>query len=150
MKKWLVFIIMLSGYIAGVQRLAAQSVAEEALPEFFFRKGVIFDFKDVPEGPPAVHVFEFLNKGKTPLILSSVTAACGCAAVVWTEEPVLPGSKGTVTVQYNTDGRVGPFSKDVIVHSNAKSTGQGSIVLGVKGVVQAKEPELPATGYTKE
>jgi len=148
MKKCL-FVLMLLGLWQGVTSFAiAQSTGVNKLPEFLFKKGVTFDMEDVPEGPVATHVFEFTNAGKAPLVIADITSSCGCAVADWTKEPVLPGKKGIVSVQYMTNGRVGPFSKDLFIRSNVKTGSEGGpFLLHIKGVVQPKDPERPATGY---
>jgi hypothetical protein len=77
--------------------------------------------------------FIFTNKGNSPLILSAVTASCGCTVPEWTKEPVLPGKEGTIKVTYNTN-IAGPFTKSVTVTSNAKNS---PVILVIKGTVVA-------------
>ena len=62
--------------------------------------------------------FVFWNDGDEPLILSKVTATCGCTTPHHTEQPVMPGQKGVIDVHYNT-GIKGIFTKYVNVESNA-------------------------------
>lgn len=87
-------------------------------PRFKFQEEV-HDFGTVKEGPNAEHVFTFKNVGKSPLIISNVSASCGCTTPNWSKEPVLPGKTGKITVQYSTQGRVGPIDKAVYIQSNA-------------------------------
>lgn len=87
-------------------------------PRFKFTEEV-YDFGTVKEGPQAEHVFAFKNVGKSPLIISNVSASCGCTTPNWSKEPVMPGKSGKITVMYNTQGRVGPIDKAVYIQSNA-------------------------------
>lgn len=146
MKKCLLFIVFLSGILTGNFTVFAQTGSADKMPEFLFKKGITFDFKEVLEGPVAEHTFEFINNGNDPLVISDAYASCGCIVTNWTKEPVLPGKKGFVSVLYNTDGRVGTFDKDVYIKSNVKSS-TGLVVLHIMGVVTPKDPERPATGY---
>lgn len=93
------------------------------------------DFGTVQEGGDIEYSFEFKNGGKEPIILSSVTASCGCTAPSWSHDPVLPGKKSIIKAVYHTDGRVGSFNKAITVVSNA-----GAKVLTIKGNVE-KAPE---------
>lgn len=103
-------------------------------------KSDIHDFGTITEGPDAVHVFEFKNTGKEPIILSSVTASCGCTAPEWSKEPVLPGKKSSIKAVYHSAGRPGAFNKAITVVSNA-----GTKVLTIKGSVEkAPESSVPA------
>ncbi len=144
-----VFILVFLGSLPGIMPFAVAQVAEEKLPDFLFKKGSIYDLGDVPEGPVATHIFEFSNTGNAPLVITNITTSCGCAVAEWTKEPVLPGKKGIVSVQYRTNGRVGLFTKDIFIMSNVKKdvAENGAYLLHIKGTVKPKDPEMPATGY---
>ncbi|MDR3679999.1 MAG: DUF1573 domain-containing protein [Flavipsychrobacter sp.] len=146
MKKCFFFIIMLSGCVPRLSAILLAQTSEVRAPEFHFEKSDTYDFGDVAEGPEAVHEFVFVNTGNMPLIINSASASCGCTVAEWTKDPVLPGKKGMVTVKYTTDGRVGPFKKDVFIKSNAKGL-QSTFTVHIKGIVDAKDPEMPATGH---
>jgi hypothetical protein len=89
-------------------------------PDFKFKEEK-HDFGKLTEGPKATYVFTFTNTGKVPLIISNVSASCGCTIPDWSKEPVKKGKKGTITVTYNTQGRLGPFEKALTIQSNAKN-----------------------------
>lgn len=109
-------------------------------PVFKFEKGTMHDFGTIPEGPKATHYFEFTNAGKTPLIIQNVSASCGCTTPEWPKQPILPGKKGQIKVIYDTQGRVGPFTKDIYIQSNAMSEdGKERFELQIKGTVKEKE-----------
>lgn len=93
------------------------------------------NFGTLGEGDAAVHVFEFKNTGKTPLIIERVQPSCGCTTPDWTKEPIAPGKTGMVKASYGTQGRPGNFDKTLTVFSNA-----GTKVLNIKGNVE-KAPE---------
>jgi hypothetical protein len=99
------------------------------------------DFGVVVEGTQATYDFEFTNGGDAPVIISNVSASCGCTTPFWTKEPVLPGKKGKVTASYNSAGRPGVFYKTVTVVSNAQNA---NVVLTIKGTVEPK-PVVAAT-----
>jgi hypothetical protein len=94
------------------------------------------DFGIVSEGTQASFDFEFTNSGNAPIIISNVSASCGCTTPFWTKEPVLPGKKGKVTASYNSTGRPGVFYKTVTVTSNAQNA---TVVLTIKGTVEPKQ-----------
>lgn len=98
----------------------------------------LYDFGEIPEGPQVTHEFKFKNTGKEPLVLSQVKASCGCTTPSWPKEPVLPGKESAILVTYNTQGRVGNFSKAITITSNSDSP---SRVINIKGVVLKAEPE---------
>lgn len=117
----------------------AAKVVNKNAPKFEFTdKSNTYDFGKLPEGPVAEHIFEFKNTGKQPLIISNANASCGCTTPEWPKEPILPGKKGKVTVRYNTQGRVGPFTKTVYIQSNAvQEDGKDRYELYIKGEVNA-------------
>jgi hypothetical protein len=80
------------------------------------------NFGQQPVGKPVTYDFEFTNTGNKPLILTEVKASCGCTTPGWTKEPVMPGQKGSVKVQYNM-ARENSFRKSVTV-----KTADGEIV----------------------
>lgn len=97
-----------------------------------------WDFGEVPEGPKVSHDFWFTNKGKEPLVLYNVRASCGCTTPYWPREPIPPGERAKITVEYNTAGRPGPFTKTVVINSNAATPTK---VIRIKGVVVRQQTE---------
>ncbi|MCO4292373.1 DUF1573 domain-containing protein [Solitalea sp. MAHUQ-68] len=120
--------LLLLGFIifAGFNLAKAQSA------EFKFEKEV-HDFGKIKEGVVATYDFKFTNVGDEPLIITNVTAPCGCTIPKWTKEPVKKGETGIVTVSYNSAGRPMPFNKNVTITSNSKTP---SKVLYIKGEVE--------------
>ena len=107
-------------------------------PQFKFKNGDTYDFGTIKEGPVAEHIFEFTNVGKEPLIIQNASASCGCTTPEWPKEPILPGKKSKITVRYNTQGRVSPFTKDIYIQSNAYvPDGKERYELHIKGTVVA-------------
>ena len=121
--------------------------AQEKQAEIKFAESV-HDFGPIVEGTQASHEFSFTNTGNVHLVLSSVNASCGCTTPQWTKDPIAPGQTGKVTAVFNSTGKVGPFSKSITVHSNAKN---GSIILTIKGNVEQKqaEPTSPVQNQNK-
>ncbi len=102
------------------------------------------DFGKINEaGGRVTTVFEFVNEGMIPLVLTNVRASCGCTTPKWTREPIEPGQKGNITVTYNPNGRPGRFQKTVTVTSNAT---EPTTKLYIKGEVIPK-PVKPTEQY---
>ncbi|UOQ66093.1 DUF1573 domain-containing protein [Hymenobacter volaticus] len=76
------------------------------------------DFGDIKPGDVVKHTFEFTNTGKSPLLIENATASCGCTTPNWTKEPIAPGSKGTIEVQFDSHGKSGIQNKEVAVRAN--------------------------------
>jgi len=83
----------------------------------------------------ATVTFEFTNTGAESLIITNVSASCGCTTPDYTKEPVAPGKKGFVSAAYNPSNRPGVFDKSLTVTSNASNS---TVVLNIKGEVTEK------------
>ena len=91
----------------------------DELPEITFNE-TLHDFGTVIEGEKVIYNFTFTNTGKTDLILSSVSASCGCTATKYTNDPVAPGDEGIVTVTFDSRNRRGFQNKSVTIIANTQ------------------------------
>ena len=67
--------------------------------------------------------FVFKNVGKSPIIIHSASASCGCTVPEYTLEPIMPGCHGKISVTYNGKGKqLGVFRKSITIHNNGKQT----------------------------
>ena len=149
MKHLFVTVLMLGMTVFGVNAQEAPKAKDvnKNAPAFKFKDGDTHDFGTIKEGPIAEHIFEFTNTGKEPLIITNASASCGCTTPEWPKEPILPGKKGKITVHYNTQVRVAPFTKEVYIQSNAVVPDGGErYTLHIKGTVvaDAKKSDAPA------
>ena len=112
----------------AVQPAAATNVSTIAqADELLTLKETEFDFGKIPQGKPVTHVFEVTNKSKVPLIISNVTASCGCTTPEWEKDKAIaPGEKTNITVGYNAAAE-GPFTKFITVNYNDAQTKQITI-----------------------
>ncbi len=99
---------------------ASLALAQHNGPSLKFSKemhdyGTVF----VDSMPDTRHTIEFTNSGTSPLILSNVTACCGTQVTSWPREPITPGGKGTITIQYYLSPRPQRISRTVTVFSNS-------------------------------
>lgn len=94
-----------------------------------------YDFGTITEGEVVDHVFKFKNTGDAPVILSQVSASCGCTTPDYTKEPVLPGKEGEIKVSFNSLGQVGVQQKIVSIMSNAENR---ITTVQIKGTVEKK------------
>jgi len=97
---------------------------------------LVIDYGVISKGADGERVFRFKNTGKDPIIITDVTAQCGCTLPEWTKEPVLPKKTGEIKVKYDTN-RIGYFNKTISVKSNKNP--DVPIVLTIKGEVLAIE-----------
>lgn len=96
-------------------------------------------------GERKVFRYAFVNAGKSALILSQVSASCGCTVPKdWPTNPVNPGEGGTITVEFDSRNNTGNVHKKIYVVSNGiprmKTLVLAGNVMGVEG--DATEPPM--------
>lgn len=100
----------------------------------------MFDFGQIYEEDEfATHIFRLRNTGTAPLVITHVQSSCGCTEPQWTREPVAPGAEGEIVITYSAKNRVGPFRKNVTVHTNDT---EQRLRLTIAGEVISAPPDL--------
>ena len=94
----------------------------------------------------AQHIFTFKNTGGAPLVISRVTASCGCTKPEWPQQPIQPGQEGSIIIMYNPQGRPGNFNKTATVYTN-ESDGYKRHTLTIHGVVIDKPSDKAYVQY---
>ena len=79
----------------------------------------IYDFGKVTEGEIVEFSYRFKNTGDKSLVVTNVSASCGCTVPEKPEEPIKPGEIGFIKVKFNSANRPGEVHKTVTVTSNA-------------------------------
>jgi hypothetical protein len=110
---------------------ASTEAANEAAAQITFEENE-YDFGRVVAGEVVKHTFKFTNSGSVPLLIQNASASCGCTVPRWPKEPIAPGSTGEITVEFNSQGRVGSQNKTVTVLAN---TQPNTNVVTLKGEV---------------
>ena len=80
--------------------------------------GVDRDFGKMKEGENLEVSFRFKNVGDKPLVISNVTASCGCTVPETPKKPYAPGETGVIKASFNSSGKPGSQSKQVNVFAN--------------------------------
>lgn len=93
------------------------TVNTEEAPVLKFKTDV-YDFGKIQEGQKVSYDFEFVNEGKSPLIISDASATCGCTVPEVPKEPILPGKEGKIRVVFNSAGKNGLQDKPVTITAN--------------------------------
>lgn len=78
------------------------------------------DLGTITQGDTIMHVYNFKNTGNMPLVLSNVSASCGCTTPSYSKDPVAPGERGFITVKFNSKGKEGKLNKTVTAYANTK------------------------------
>lgn len=95
-----------------------------------------FDFGELTQGDKEDHTFTFTNTGSNPLIITGAVGSCGCTVPTYPKEPIAPGAKANIEVQFNSSGKEGLQNKTVTVSAN---TDPPETVLTVLANVKKKE-----------
>lgn len=114
----------------------AQNNAEISVNELTYNFGTIAEIDGSAE-----HVFTLKNTGTSPLVITRITASCGCAQPEWSKEPIAAGGSGEVKVVFDPQGRPGPFHKTISIYSNANKS---PLTVAIRGTVTPKsmQPQL--------
>ena len=91
-----------------------------------------YDFGTIKEGEIVKHTFAFRNTGDVPLIIKNASASCGCTVPDWPKEPIAPGAKSRIEVQFNSKNKTGNINKTVSIQAN---TDPPLTTLQIKGTV---------------
>lgn len=77
------------------------------------------DFGDVKPDSDNTTMFKVTNTGKRPLIISDVSASCGCTTPKKPEGPIAPGKSDVIEVTFHPKpGQVNEIIKTVTVTAN--------------------------------
>ncbi|MEJ8802492.1 DUF1573 domain-containing protein [Pontibacter sp. H249] len=121
-------------------------VASENAPVISFAE-TSYDFGTVKQGEVVEHTFKFTNTGKSPLIIESATATCGCTVPKSPDMPIAPGETGEIKVNFNSTGKAGMQAPVITVRAN---TVPNITQVTLKGTVEANNiPTAGADGPVK-
>ncbi|HSU28393.1 MAG TPA: DUF1573 domain-containing protein [Chitinophagaceae bacterium] len=77
------------------------------------------DLGKVPEGRVVEVAYHFKNVGEKPLIITSVSASCGCTVPEKPLQAFAPGDTGVIKAKFDSKGRPhGEASKQIAVYAN--------------------------------
>ena len=101
----------------GTNTANANTVTNSDAPAMKFENDV-HDFGKIKEGDKVTYEFQFVNTGKSPLIITDATATCGCTKPEYNPAPVKPGDKGAIKVTFNSAGKNGMQDKMITITAN--------------------------------
>ncbi len=125
------------------------AVAVPRPPDFLQLKENSHNFGKIPQGRPAVYIFEIVNNGPTPLRLDNVQASCGCTTPEWSRDPIAAGATAKIKVGYNAYAD-GPFTKTVTIVYNTNQTKTLTISGEVYKAPVASAPENASVQLLKQ
>ena len=96
---------------------------------------LIYTFGSVKEGTMVKQSFEFINSGRVPLLINDCRSTCGCTVPEWPKKAIMPGESGSITVQFNTEGRKYDQDRPVTIIAN---TYPKNTIIRLQGFVEPK------------
>lgn len=90
-----------------------------------------YNFGEVKQNKPAKHTFWLTNTGNEDLIIETVKPSCSCTASNYTKDPIAPGEKGYIELEYSAK-KLGVFRKSATITAN---TDPRNKVLSISGEV---------------
>jgi len=125
---------MVKRLLVGMVMMASVVLAQDMVkgPVITWEK-LSHEFGDIVQGEKIEHTFKFTNTGTAALIITNVEVTCGCTVPKgWPRDPIMPGSKGEITIAFNSSGKIGRQNKVATVTSNSiGTTNQVMIVANV-------------------
>jgi hypothetical protein len=95
------------------------------------------DFGTIKEGSTNKVLFKVTNTGKKPLVISDVSASCGCTTPKKPEYPIAPGKSDVIEVVFlPTPLQSKEQTKKITVHAN---TDPSMIVLTINAFVKTNK-----------
>lgn len=76
------------------------------------------DFGTIQQGQVVKYDFEFTNTGEANLIVTNAASTCGCTIPDYPRQPVKPGEKGVISVEFDSRGKSNKVTKTVTIVSN--------------------------------
>ncbi len=101
-----------------------------------------FDFGTVVDGEKVRHVYNFTNTGAEPLIISNARGSCGCTVPQWPQEPIAPGDKGEIVVEFDSKGKPGRQTKTVTITANTNPTTSKLTITGEVDAANAADVKV--------
>jgi len=92
-----------------------------------------YDFDTIFQQTTVSYKFEFVNEGKSDLLIRRVKPSCGCTASHTNDNVIKPGQKSHIVAKFNTGNRKGKQSKTITIITNDPKN--HSIVLRFTAVV---------------
>lgn len=127
-------ILLIVAVIAMAVPASADSKGGKAKIQF---EEYTYDFGVIKEANGSVsHEFVFTNTGTANLVITDVTATCGCTRPEYPQEPIAPGKKGKIKVTFNPLARPGAVDRTITVKTNGSPK---KVRLKIKGNVLPEE-----------
>jgi len=110
-----------------------------------------FNWGEMEAGEKVQNVFNFVNDGDHPLVISNAKGSCGCTVPSWPKEPIMPGESAEILVQFDSKNKKGLQSKRVTISANTEPAMTYLTLNGTVLKVEEKKKEgVKKAGVKKE
>jgi len=93
-----------------------------------------FDFGKIAQKTSVSHEFQFINTGKSNLVLRKISSSCGCTAVIPKEKVIPPGQSSSIKATFSAGTRRGKQNKTITIITNDPRN--STVILRVTGDVE--------------
>jgi hypothetical protein len=81
----------------------------------------VHDFGTIRETDGKVScTFEYVNRGKQPVVIDQVNVSCGCTTPEFSRKPILAGERGQMKITFDPANRAGEFAKEITVFTGGR------------------------------
>jgi len=128
---------LISTNVVNNPNTASGKTNSGSLPLLQFEK-TEHDFGKIIEGETVSFSYKFTNSGKSDLIITEVSTSCGCTVPSYPKTPIRAGEKGIIKIAFNSHGKRGFQSKNILVVAN---TQPNTTMLRIKAQVMSPGAE---------
>ena len=75
-------------------------------------KQTSIEFGKIKHNEPVTATYEFVNTGKTPIVIQDAKGSCGCTGVEFSKDAIPAGQSSNIKATFNA-AKIGAFSKTV-------------------------------------
>lgn len=95
-----------------------ENVDPDELPRITF-DSTNLSIGHIVQGARVEKTYTFTNTGGSPLVITDVRSSCGCTVGKdWPKEPIAPGTGGSISVTFDSNGQSGRQEKTITVVAN--------------------------------
>jgi len=120
--------MMLLGRLLGIAVLCFCNSVLFSQPRLQISGGPKFDFGEVYTGTTVNRDLILKNTGTDTLIISDISASCGCTGTMMSNDHIMPGDSGILSISFNSKQFSGYIEKAVSMSTN--DTSQGHVRIG--------------------
>ena len=106
--------------VAAVALLCFAAMSASAQSSLRFTR-TVWDFGTIREDDGKVScIFEYVNRGKSPVVIDQVNVSCGCTTPEFSRKPIKAGERGQMRVTFDPTNRPGEFAKEITVFTGGR------------------------------